>query len=156
MLHYSLYSSQLAACVQCMNTNIVNANFGKDGFSKLLWVRLFSTIIYRNFVIWNKKYHFSPIQNFHSNSFYCQWLLKNFLLIVPRSFLTTTHTWKGLMFRTGASVNWICFLLFVSAHCSNEWEHGLGSSLRVLTTGWKSKGRQSGACHWLTAVLWLY
>lgn len=70
--------------------------------------------------------------------------------------LRRQRMWKGLMFRTGASVNWICFLLFVRAHCSNEWEHGLGSSLRVLTTGWKSKGRQSGACHWLTAVLWLY
>lgn len=37
MLHYSLYSSQIAACVQCLNTNKhVNANFDTDGLSQLL------------------------------------------------------------------------------------------------------------------------
>lgn len=157
MVHYSLYSSQMAACVQGMNTNIFNENFGNDGSSKWLLKRSFKFHNLLDLCHLKKrlKYYFSQIPSFHSN-FYCQWPPKMFFVIVPHSFLTTTQMWKGLMFRTGASVNWICFLLFVSAHCSNEWEHGLGSSLRVLTTGWKSKGRRSGACHWLTAVLLLY
>lgn len=43
MLHYSLYSSQMAACVQYMNTNVVSAKFGFKRFAYLL-------IFYRNLI----------------------------------------------------------------------------------------------------------
>lgn len=66
----------------------------------------------------------------HQLNFYLHLLVEVGFLIVPLS-VSLRQMWKGHKFRTDASNKLNLFLLFVLAHCSNEWERGLGSSLCV-------------------------